>query len=126
MLVTFLLWLVYFTAQILHVLLGAHLAIKSKLNGLCGLRGYLAARWIPIVCRVFLASCTFAIVWANPFLFNMQKFVSTPTSQVALAGILGWFSDSLFDKVVGMLPGLQKEIPALPDDGAASTAAPKD
>jgi len=109
-------WILYFIGQSLHVLLAANLVIKSKLNAVGSLRGYFALRWVPLICRLFLTTLTFVLLWNNPSIANLEKLMPTLATQVAMAGILGWFSDSVFDKVISMVPWLQKELPAIPND----------
>jgi hypothetical protein len=106
-------WLLYFIGQALHVLLTAHLTIRSTLNALTSYEEYFRLRWMPLVCRIFLTTLAFMIIWANPRLFGLERLMPTLATQAAMAGILGWFSDSLFDKLVAMIPGLQRELPAM-------------
>jgi hypothetical protein len=106
-------WLLYFIGQALHVLLTAQLVIRSKLNALQNLSQYFQDRWIPLVCRLFLTCLAFMIVWENPVLFNFEHLIPTFGTQVAMAGILGWFSDSVFDKLVAFIPWLHHELPAV-------------
>lgn len=109
-------WILYLIGQSLHILLAANLVIKSKLNAVDSLATYLALRWIPLLCRFFLTSLTFIILWNNPAIANIEHLMPTFSTQVAMAGILGWFSDSVFDKVISMVPWLQKELPAVPNE----------
>jgi hypothetical protein len=109
-------WACYLVGQALHVLLGANLVIKSKLNAVTSLGGYFALRWIPLLCRFFLNTLIFVVVWNNPVLVNIEHLMPTVSTQIAMAGILGWFSDSVFDKFISMVPWLQKELPAVPND----------
>jgi len=106
-------WLLYFIGQALHVLLAANLVIKSKLNAVSSLGSYFQLRWIPLVCRLFLTTLSFMIVWENPVLFNLEHLIPTVGTQAAMAGILGWFSDSVFDKLISLIPWLQRELPAV-------------
>ena len=109
-------WGFYFIGQALHILLAANLVIKSKLNAVGSLAGYFSLRWIPLLCRLFLTTLSFVIVWNNPALVNIEHLMPTISTQVAMAGILGWFSDSVFDKFISMVPWLQKELPAVPNE----------
>jgi hypothetical protein len=106
-------WICYFLAQALHLLLGAHLSIHSKLNSVGSYREYFSLRIVPILCRVFLTTLVFLEVWYNQSVLDLSRFTPTIQTQVAMAGILGWFSDSLFDKFLALIPGLQKELPAM-------------
>lgn len=109
-------WVIYFIGQALHVLLAANLVIKSKLNAVGSLAGYFELRWIPLLCRLFLNTLIFVVIWNNPALVNIEHLMPTVSTQIAMAGILGWFSDSVFDKFISMVPWLQKELPAVPND----------
>jgi hypothetical protein len=109
-------WLLYFIGQALHILLAANLVIKSKLNSVDSLRTYFALRWVPLVCRLFLTTLTFVLLWNNPAIANIEKLMPTFSTQVAMAGILGWFSDSVFDKIISLVPWLQRELPAIPQE----------
>jgi hypothetical protein len=109
-------WALYMTGQVLHVLLAANLVLKSKLNAVSSLAGYFALRWIPLLCRFFLTTLAFVLVWNNPSLVNIDHLMPTASTQIAMAGILGWFSDSVFDKFISMVPWLQKELPAVPQE----------
>ncbi len=106
-------WLLYLLGQFLHVLLTANLAVHSKINGIGSFATYFRTRWIPIACRFFLTTLTFVLIWNNPDLFDIERFVKTTATRIAIAGILGWFSDSAFDKVLSLIPWLQKELPAV-------------
>jgi hypothetical protein len=106
-------WCFYIAGQFLHLLLGAHLALASKLNSVTTYSEYLRIRWVPILCRLFLTTAAFVIVWGNPAILELTRFMPTVATQIAMAGILGWFSDSVFDKLLGMIPIMQKELPMI-------------
>jgi hypothetical protein len=107
---------------LLHMLSVANLATKSKNRTTHSMKEYLSWRWVPISCRVFLSILAFVLVWDNPSLINgIDRFMGAPSSQIAIAGILGWFSDSLLDKVVSAIPALQKDLPVLPPAGASDS-----
>jgi hypothetical protein len=106
-------WIMYMLGQFLHILLTANLAVHSKINGIASFGIYFKTRWIPIVCRLFLTTLTFVLVWDNPALVNIESLMHTTATQIAMAGILGWFSDSVFDKVLSVVPWLQRELPAI-------------
>jgi len=106
----------YMTGQVLLVICTAFLASKSKLNGLARLRDYFLLRWPPLVLRWFLSLCTFALVWNNPKVLNLDAWVPTFPMQMGLSGIFGWVSDSILDKILAIIfPGIQKEIPPVPE-----------
>jgi hypothetical protein len=104
-------WVCYFLAQALHLLLGAHLSIHSKLNAVASYYQYFSLRIVPITCRVFLTSLVFVVVWYNQSLLDLSRFTPTVATQIAMAGILGWFSDSVLDKFLALIPGIQKDLP---------------
>jgi hypothetical protein len=110
----------YAVGVFLHILLVANLAVRSKCGGTHTIKEYLTWRWVPISCRIFLSILAFVLVWNNPALIDIDRFMSTASSQMAIAGILGWFSDSVLDKVIGMIPALQKDLPIIPPIGDSS------
>src|SRR5712692_11011983 len=98
-------WPVYVVGVLLHMLSVANLATQSKNRTTHSMREYLSWRWVPISCRVFLSILAFVLVWDNPSLINgIDRFMGAPSSQIAIAGSLGWFSDSLRDRVVSAIP----------------------
>ena len=107
----------YFLAQVLHMLAVITVSIKSKLNALHGVRDYLALRWPPLLGRLLLNTACFILVWTNPKMAPIQDFAVNMAAKIALAFIFGWFGDSLFDKVIGLLagffPNMQKEAPVV-------------
>jgi len=111
----------YGLGQFLHILLIANAASRSSLNAFKTLQDYFRARWVPIVGRAFLSILAFILIWDNPKLVDLDSWLPGLAQEGALAGILGWFSDSVLDKVVnllsGMFPGLQKELPVIPPNG---------
>lgn len=109
-------WSMYWAGQLLHILLVASLTIKSSLpNGITSVTSYLRAKWIPLVCRMFLTTAAFMIVWDNPQMVNIQAYTHGILATSALAGLLGWFSDSVFDKVLSFIPALSGSLPKLDD-----------
>lgn len=108
-------WAFYVVGQVLHLLTTASLAVQSKLNGLDSVGSYLKLRWIPLTGRMFLATLGFMFIWDNPSLVDIDQYLKTLYAQIAVAGALGWFSDSLLDKFVALLsrfvPVLQRELP---------------
>jgi hypothetical protein len=100
---------IYMVGQFLNILFASYLAVNSKINRVYSVKKYFTLRWIPIVCRLFLTTVAFPLMWNKTFLSS--DFMSTFYSQVALAGILGWFSDSALDKLLSIIPFLQKELP---------------
>lgn len=114
---TYGIWFCYAVGQLLHLLLGAHISIHSNLNSVTTYKSYFCYRWVPIVCRLFLTTMTFMIFWGNPTVLDLTKYMPTTSTQIAMAGILGWFSDSVFDKVLALIPMFKKELPAVDDPG---------
>ena len=110
-------FLFYTLGVAINILLGAHIAARSKLNGLRSIGDYLTLRWVPICARYFVCMCLFFIVWGNPHVLNLERIMSPSfLSHVGVAGSLGWLSDSVWDKLVNVLfPGLQKEMPPIPN-----------
>jgi hypothetical protein len=107
-------WAVYTTGQILHILLSANLSVHSKLNSVDTFGRYFKLRWIPLLCRLFLTTLTFVIAWDNPSIMSLDsRFLPAGGTQIALAGFMGWAADSIFDKVIAVIPGLSKELPGV-------------
>jgi len=112
---TFGVWVLYLTGNVLHVLLKAQASSQSTLNKLSGIGAYLKLNWVAISSRFFLNTMSFLFVWHSPWLFDLDKLNLAMPARLALAGMLGWFSDSVFDKAILLLsrffPSLQKEAP---------------
>lgn len=108
-------WSLYIIGNALHVLLKAQAAKQSTLNSLSDISGYLKLHWVVIASRFFLNTMAFVFIWHSPWLVDLDKLNLPLASRLALAGMLGWFSDSVFDKVISLLsrffPSLQKESP---------------
>ena len=107
----------YGVGMFLHILMVANLAVHSKGGAINDFKTYLSTRWIPISCRIFLSILAFVLLWDNPALFDIDRFMTTASSQVAISGVLGWFSDSLLDKLISFVPWLKKELPVVPAPG---------
>lgn len=104
-------WLFYAVGQGLHLLLGAHLSLASKLNSVTTYREYFLIKAVPLACRLFLVTMAFILVWDNPKVVDLSGLAITTLKKCAFAGLLGFFSDSLFDKVMGFIPLTNKELP---------------
>ena len=108
-------WALYAAGMLLHVFMKAQIAYRSKLNGLSSFWEYLRAQLFPILCRVFLNTMAFMVLWDNPDVIDLSNLNLGINTKLGLAGTFGWFSDSVFDKLLGYLsrvfPGLQKEVP---------------
>lgn len=114
-----LVWIFYFVGQGLHVLLVSWLASRSDANTLSGPFAYVKLRWVPILCRVFLVTLSFMFIWL-PVIGALSGVIKAYMQLVALAGVFGWCSDSVWDKFIALLapvvPALQKEqLPKLED-----------
>jgi hypothetical protein len=107
-----LIWLVYVLGQLVHIFVRAAYAVQSKLNSVKSYRDYFYFKWPVIVSRFFIALAVFPLVWDNPKLFNIDGFILSAQSAAGIAAILGWFSDSLLDKILGLIPWFKQELPA--------------
>ncbi len=107
--------LFYNSGQALNVLAQAYLASRSSLNSIKSITDFFKFRWVPIGIRWFVCLCLFLVVWENPAVLNIEKFMPNFASHLGVSGMLGWASDSIFDKVMAVIfPGIQKELPAVP------------
>jgi hypothetical protein len=115
------LWVIFFAAQFLHMTVRAGLSTRSQLTPWNSLRQYVAKFWPHLVARVFLASLAFW--WWIHLPTQVGTVVQLPANP-ATAGIVGWFSDSVLDKLIALLlPTAKATLPALPDDDRADSAA---
>lgn len=114
--------LFYNVGLALNVLAAAYITMTSHLNSVRSIKSYFALRWIPVTIRWVLCIFMFLILWANPSIVPLEKFMPNLSAHMGAAGVLGWFSDTLWDKVLAVvLPGIQKELPPI-TDGTDSTA----
>ena len=104
----------YMLAQFLLAVSVAFIASKSKLNSFSSLKDYFAARWPPLVLRWVISLALFMTVWGNPKVLNLDAWVPTYLNQMGLCTLFGWASDSILDKVLTMIFGVQKELPPVP------------
>ncbi len=99
------LWAVYTLGQFLHTATkadaAADVAIAKGATYREGFRAYLFKNRRQIIARKFLGFCMFPIVWDNPSLVGLTELFEKigPAALVGAGGILGWFSDSVGDKV---------------------------
>jgi hypothetical protein len=115
------LWVIYFAAQLIHMTVRAGLSTRSQLTPWDSLRQYVSKFWPQLVARVFLASLAFWWWIHSPA--QVGTVVLLPVNP-ATAGIFGWFSDSVLDKVIALLlPTAKVALPALPDEDQADSAA---
>ena len=108
----------YVLGQWAGILGAAYASSKSTLNSIASIRQWFAVRWIPVGIRTLMALFAFFVLWENPTLFNLEKFMPNFAAHMGVAGFIGFASDQLVDKVMVILfPGVQKELPAiLPGD----------
>lgn len=106
----------YNIGLLINVLAAAHLSTHSSLTGTSSILDYCKLRWVPLTARWFICLCMFLIVWGNPSVLNLERFMPNFGAHLGVAGGLGWLSDSVWDKVLAIVfPGIQKELPAVPD-----------
>ena len=116
-------WLVVFVfynaGLLVNVLGGAFATMQSKLNGIKSVGAYLKLRWIPLAMRWFICVCMFLFLWENPSVLNIERFMPTFGAHIAVAGIVGFLSDAVWDRVLGIVaPGIHKSLPAVPSADA--------
>lgn len=113
---------VFYNCGLLVNVLGAAFAtMLSKMNGIRTVSAYLKLRWIPLAMRWFISVCMFFIVWENPALLGNQieKIMPNFLAHIGVSGLLGFTSDAVFDRVLGILaPGIHKTLPPVPDAAA--------
>lgn len=108
-------FLSYFSGQAAGMLGAAYAASKSSLNSIASIRQWFQVRWIPVFIRTLMGIFMFFVVWENPGLFSIERFMPTFMAHVGVAGFIGFASDQLVDKVLVILfPGVQKELPVVP------------
>lgn len=109
--------LFYVLGLLMNILAGAYLAARSQLTGIKSVTHYFQLRWIPISIRVFACLCMYFVLWENPHLLNLEKYMPNLSAHLGVAGLLGFVSDQAWDKFLALvLPGIQKELPPIPAD----------
>lgn len=108
-------FLSYLSGQAAGMLGAAYAASKSSLNSISSIWQWFQARWIPVFIRTLMGIFMFFVVWENPSLMSIEKFMPNFMAHVGVAGFIGFASDQLVDKVLVILfPGVQKELPVVP------------
>lgn len=93
-------YLVFFAGQILHLLERADGVAASALpNGVKTIWQFIAKNKFQISGQFFLALIIYWFVIDNPKVMNLEGLGGGYKTQFALSGALGWFADSLGDKV---------------------------
>lgn len=101
----------------INVLAAAYLAAQSQLNNIQGIAHYFQVRWVPVGIRWILCIFLFLVAWGNPSVIPLERFMPNFAAHLGVAGMLGWASDSVFDKVLAIvMPGIQHALPAVPND----------
>jgi len=102
------------------VILGtAYISSKSTFNSIKSIRQYFIVRWVPLLIRWLAAMATFLVVWGNPAVLNLERFMPNFSAHLGVAWFIGLGWDQILDKLLAIiLPGVQKELPAIPNGGA--------
>jgi hypothetical protein len=114
-------WVVVFifynVGLVVNVLGGAFASMQSKVNGIHTVGTYFRLRWIPLTARWCICVFMFLILWENPSLnLGLEKIMPTFGAHVGVAGALGYLSDAVWDRVLGIVaPGIHKTLPPVPD-----------
>lgn len=104
----FLSWLAFFcyaVAIAMHTMARAGLTVKSD-TPLNSLREYLGRYWPKLIPQWVLGVALFMLFWNNEALGGLLQFpqvASRPIHKLAMALIVGWFSDSVLDKVLALV-----------------------
>lgn len=110
-----LIWIFYFVGQMFMVAIIAQTAINSKLNGIEGWGAYFRARGLNVAARLFISLCAVMFLWSNGAVLDIHKFIQSSGAAAAAAGLVGFASDAVFDKINGVLgailPGFHLEVP---------------
>ena len=101
---------VYLTGQILHVAANAINTIRSGLNSISTLGGYLRNQGVFILIRIFLTSAAFLIAWENLASVGLGQLQIGVLTRIGFTAFAGYGADSLFEKVAGLI-GWAPELP---------------
>lgn len=99
-----LIFILYFVAQLIHTFSRAGLSAKKEYTPWNSIRQYFAIHWPQLMAQYFLSIALLLMVWDNDKiggLLALPAMSDTPYSKYGLAIILGWFSDSFLDKLLG-------------------------
>ena len=107
----------YNVGLLANVLGGAFASIQSKANGIHTVTTYFRLRWIPLAVRWCICVFMFLILWQNPSLnLGFEKIMPNLAAHIGVAGALGYLSDAVWDRLLGIIaPGIHKTLPAVPD-----------
>lgn len=99
-------FLLYVCAIALHTLSRAGMAAKSEYGPWNSLKAYVGAHLYQLIPQWFLGLMLFLVLWDNAAAYGPLQIPAlgdTPLVKLGLAGVLGWFSDSILDKLLGLL-----------------------
>lgn len=96
-------WAVYFIGQMIHTFLKANVVAAGRRKAgqaYTAMQYWRDNRW-EIIARKFLGACAFLFIWDNPHVVNLTSEGSKIgfRTLLAAAGIVGYFSDSLLEKI---------------------------
>ncbi len=105
-------FVLYFLGQVTHTLAKAD-AIVGPDGKRISLREYLSLRWKQVLAKKVLGFAIFLLIWDNPALVDLSIVFDNANQRtlIALAIILGYFSDSIADKFLSRWDWLKKEAP---------------
>jgi len=112
---TLFVFICYILGQWAGILGAAYASSKSTLNSITSIKQWFAVRWIPVGIRSLMSLFAFFVIWENPSLFSLEKFMPNLAAHMGVSGFIGFASDQLVDKVLVILfPGVQKDLPVIP------------
>jgi|SRR5215471_680924 len=106
----------YHVGLLANVLAGAHITTRSNMNSVQTVKQYFTLRAIPLFVRWVACLALFLMVWENPHVNFLDKYLGSLPTHMGFAIGFGFLSDAFWDKfIVIVLPGIQKSLPAVPD-----------
>jgi hypothetical protein len=114
-----LIWIMYLLGWFLHQALLIQNSLKSNTNGLdhsvAGLKAWIAISWVQTLIRLLIVVCIgqAAINGPGAKLNALLMNSGFELSRWGLAGLTGLSTDTLVYQVMGMIPGLRKEVAAV-------------